>query len=131
MDITNLCVDPDGQKEVLTIIDPRDNEPLSDEEGNEVKITVWGPDSTKVKQAVKEYRNKARKKKKDADIYDVAHDILFEKAVASVDDWKNIGYKGEELECNEKNVRLIFEKAPWICEQVQSFISDRVNFMNG
>jgi len=137
LDLKKLSIDPDGQKEDFDLLDPRTGDPLLDDEGNPVTLTLWGPDSTVVKTITsrhrKKFQNEAAKKGDMTSMFSLEYGMKLqhEKAVASVAGWKNIGYEGKELKCTEENVRMIFEQAPWIEEQVKMFIIDRANFMKG
>jgi len=49
-------------------------------------------------------------------------------SVASVKSWRSMFWNGQELECNDANVRMVFEQAPLIREQVDATSLDRGNF---
>jgi|GEM_PF-2022076 len=132
-DLKTLSIDPQGQKTTYEIIDPRTEEPLVDDKGNVATLTLWGPDSSVIKNVEKQFRKsaeeKAFKNRKKESMLNYALDLQRRKAVAAVCEWENIGWDGKELECTPANVKLVFDNLPWIEEQVKVFISDRVNFM--
>ncbi len=45
--------------------------------------------------------------------------------------WKNISYKGKKLNYSQKNAIKIYVDGPWIANQVEAGIFNRVNFMKG
>jgi hypothetical protein len=51
--------------------------------------------------------------------------------VACVKAWRDLKWKGVELECDDDNKRMIFTKAPLIRQQVDEAIADASLFMSG
>ena len=45
--------------------------------------------------------------------------------------WRELKWKGVELECNEDNKRMLYSKAPLIRNQVDDAIADSSLFMKG
>lgn len=43
--------------------------------------------------------------------------------------WTGVILDGEQLECNKENAIIIYERFPWIKEQVDIAIGDRANFI--
>lgn len=43
--------------------------------------------------------------------------------------WENVQYEEENLECNTKNKKWLYNKFRWIFDQVDEFIGDRGNFL--
>lgn len=131
-DLKQLSIDPDEQKEWYTLLDPRTNEPLADDEGKEVRLLLWGPDSHAIQKAETKFRAQQRSKaakKGGVDMFSIGREINFERSVAAVAGWENLAFEGEEHDATDENVRRIFKAAPWIQEQVIVFILDRANFM--
>jgi len=45
--------------------------------------------------------------------------------------WSGVIIDGKEIECNADNAVMLYERFPWIKEQVDSAIGDRGNFIKG
>jgi hypothetical protein len=45
--------------------------------------------------------------------------------------WTNVILDGKLVECNKANAVMIYERFPWIKEQVDIAIGDRANFIKG
>lgn len=43
--------------------------------------------------------------------------------------WEGIAWGGEEKECTPENVRICYERWPFMREQAEAFIGDRSNFL--
>ena len=43
--------------------------------------------------------------------------------------WAGVKLEGKDLECNAANAVMIYERFPWIKEQVDTAIGDRANFI--
>ncbi len=43
--------------------------------------------------------------------------------------WLGVVVEGKKLECNYENVIMVYERFPWIKEQVDTAIGDRANFI--
>ena len=43
--------------------------------------------------------------------------------------WTNVQWEGKELECTEANALMLYSKLRWLKEQVETFVSDRANFL--
>ncbi|MAO65047.1 MAG: hypothetical protein CL666_08605 [Balneola sp.] len=133
MDLSNLSVDPENQTAVLTVLHPTTHAPLTDEDGNEVTITIHGPDSKAQTELQRKFRNKALKDGVKRKNMSISSEQLEARAldmdVAATADWQNIGLDGKELECTPENVKMVYTKLPWIREQVEEFMADRANFM--
>lgn len=133
MDLSTLSVDPDNQTAELEIVHPSTFEPISDDDGNVLTLTLYGPDSNALKAVQDEFQAKAfkdgvKRRKMSINPKQIKAQAMAY-TVAAVADWKHISFEGKELECTPKNVRMVFEKLPWLKEQVDEFISERSNFL--
>jgi hypothetical protein len=119
----------------LQLRNPIDDSVLRDEKsGDPVVIMVVGTDSKeymRVTHAIQNRRlgkrlGKGSRPKMTAE--ELEADAL-ELLVASTKGWKHIVVDGAELAYSEKNVRTLYQRFPWIKEQVDEFIADRTNFL--
>lgn len=119
----------------LQLRNPVDDSVLRDEKTQDpVSITLVGTDAKeymKITHAIQNRRlgkrlGKGGRAKLTAE--ELEADGL-ELLVASTKSWKHIVVDGQELPCNEKNVRMLYQRFPWIKEQVDEFIADRSNFL--
>jgi len=46
-------------------------------------------------------------------------------------EWEAVEYNGEPLECNAENKRWLYKTFRWIFDQVDEFMGDRGNFLEG
>lgn len=135
MDLSKLAINPD-ETAALEIVHPRILEPLADDKGNTVVIHVFSPESEAMKNFERNTFNKAFKKMRgrraDSSVdYEQVQATVLERAVAATANWENIAFEGEELECNPKNARMLYQKIGWIKNQVIDFLNDEANFMTG
>ena len=117
----------------LELLHPVTGQVIRDEQDEALSVKLVGKDSKeyrKAQRAITERRLKSRSKANrfDADaIEQEAIDIL----VACTLEWKGFASEGTELECKPSNVRKVYTDHPWIKEQVDEFVDDRGNFMQG
>lgn len=135
LDFKTLSVDPDNQKADMTLLHPGTGEPLTDEQGNNATLTLYGPDSSVLKTFHRKRLNQQSKKGFKKGSYSFSAEevdqIRVDRCVAAIASWQNIGFEGKELECTPENKEMLLESAPWMIEQVYDFIDDRANFMKG
>lgn len=123
-----------SQKETATMeaVHPENMQPLRDDEGNKVTITVYGPDSEQRRKLDRKATNRRLKSAKAGRINITAEELeaeAMEVLVACTVSWENIALNGELLECNEKNVRKVYQEFPWLRKQVDNFINEDANFL--
>lgn len=109
-------------------------ERLQTKEGDPITITLLGADSKPFQRLQhKQTTNRLNKRVSRGGRIKITGEELEEDAmdilVACTKSWKNIVYEGQELECNAINIRMLYERLPWIREQVDEFINDRSNFL--
>lgn len=119
----------------LQLRSPVDDSILRDEKTKDpVTITLFGTDSKEYMKVTHSIQNrrlgkrlgKGGRAKLTAEEFEVE---ALELLVASTKAWKHIVVDGQELDCSEKNVRMVYQRFPWIREQVDEFIADRSNFL--
>lgn len=123
MDLSTLdTVASSDEGAVLTIRHPATNEPI---EG--MWIRVAGPDSSIVKQRRAAIRRKMRGMGK------VDYNLLDEEArqtrIAMTLAWDGFTVEGKKLDCKPENIRNLYDRFPWIADQVDEFQGDRANFL--
>jgi len=129
MDISKFKVDPENQVADLVIKNPETGLPFEDEDGNQLIISLYGPDSTVRERSLDKYSKQISNLSGDNLKVGQAKGTMIELAVAATKDWQNMGWEGEQLECTEKNARKIYREVPAIREQVVAFMNDRANYL--
>ncbi len=119
---------------VMELCDPIDGRRLIDEKsGDPVTITLIGQDAKQYQREVHKATNKrlnkritkGRIKLSAEEIEGDSLDLL----IKCTKSWTYINVDGEMLEFSQKNVRMLYERFPWIKEQVDEFTTDRSNFL--
>lgn len=103
--------------------------PLTGED-TDIVITIKGIDSKAFRQARLNVRRKALEGMRDgsdADADAVASEILAKITIG----WTGLTSKGEPVPFSEKTALELYKNAPPIREQIDEFISNRINFIKG
>lgn len=135
VDFTNL--DSKAASEAgtaIVLIDPRNNEPLLDDDEKPYFITILGIDSAKLRGISKisiDRRMNSIRKGNDID-YD-SDVVAKEKAAlyaAATTGWYLPPLDGAALEYSEKNAKRLYSdpRFPWLLEQLDKAIADRQRF---
>jgi hypothetical protein len=115
----------------MVLENPMTGEPLMDKNGKPVTITLLGVDSwpyqehAKAIQAKRVQRMVHSKAGGDTDAEEMA--LL----AACTVGWSGIVLDGQELKFSEGAARDLYQRFPWIKDQVDRFIGDRSNFFAG
>jgi len=118
----------------LQLVSPVDETVLRDDKtGEAVSIRLLGSDSKdfmKISQKIQDKRlqkrfSKGKVKMTAAELDADAMELL----IACTKSWKHIVIDKQPLPFNETNVRMLYDRFPWIREQVDTFINDRANFL--
>lgn len=119
---------------VLELMDPRTNEtePLLDDDGKPVTITLLGSDSATYQRAFAE----AMKSRKMLKVKRGGVQIDFEQTerdqidllAACTTAW-DFTKNGEPYACTRANAAQLYTKQKWIRDQVRAFVDDRANFL--
>jgi len=132
MDLMNIGTTKETTDVVL--YNPVTSEILCNEDGSEMTITVYGPYSQKYKSISHAQQNRRLQKAQRTggrlsltaeELEASALDLL----VKCVESW-SITLGGEQPVCSEGKVRDLFEKLPWVREQVESAIGDAQAFLD-
>jgi hypothetical protein len=116
--------------QVMEVLHPATNQPLEDDEGEPVLITLAGIDSEVFRKAQRAATNRrlAVKGRTKITADELEQDAL-EALVACTLDWSGIAIGGEVLECTKANVRKVYTEFRWLREQVDEFVGDRAGFL--
>ena len=132
MDLMNIGTTKETTN--VTLYNPVNSEILTNEDGSEMTITVHGPYSKKYKTISHAQQNRRLMKAQRTggklnltaeEIEASGLDLL----VKCVDGW-DITLAGEKPECKEAKVREVFEKLPWVREQVDAALGDAQAFLD-
>lgn len=111
----------------LHLKSPMDGKPIG--QGiDAVTITVISADHPRVRDAVSRYLDEAARDRSGSAVAE-AEAAQIGQAVASIVDWTNIEYEGEELAPTTENKRKLMREQLWIREQVLVFSNQRANFI--
>ena len=113
----------------MELVNPANGEVIYDND-NPVGIYLNGRDSDAYRKAQREVTNRRLSKRGGGSITAErieaeATEVLVKCTVS----WQHIVVDGKELECTPSNVKKIYDRFPWIKEQVDTFIADRANFL--
>lgn len=124
MDLTDFdSVKGSDEGAVLYVRHPITNEPT------DAWIKLAGPDSKIAKQRRAEIRRMLRDKKQNTLDVDTLEEEANKNRVSLTLDWGEIELDGEKLKFSQENVKKVYERFPWLAEQVDNFQGDRSNFM--
>jgi hypothetical protein len=103
---------------------------LPDRTKSDWKIRLRGKDSSDYRRALNKLVKKSMNKSVDDDDEDGSNPTL----AACVMSWAGATMDGVDFECNAKNIDLVtsYDKGyKWVAEQIDAFIGDRANFLQG
>ena len=135
MDLSKLAISSESTS-TMEVVHPGTLDPLVDDQGKPVTISVYSPESEQMKDFERSMFNKAVKKMRqrrnqNSMDYEQIQSTIVDRAVAATAGWENIAFDGKELACNPKNARMLYTKISWIKNQVIDFLNDEGNFMTG
>ena len=119
----------------LQLRSPVDDAVLRDEKtGEPVTVNLVGSDSKEYMKITHQIQNRRLGKRlgRGSRVKTTAEEIeadALELLVTSTKTWKHIILDGAELPCTPDNARKLYQRFPWIREQVDEFIADRTNFL--
>lgn len=93
-------------------------------------ITFVGVDSDKWDEIQREYRPKQLEALKDSDTR-IINRIRAEMMSKAALGWRGVESKGETIDFTVEKLTELFINAPYIWDQANLFIADRVNFIKG
>lgn len=109
---------------------PVEDTPITTDDGKPVTITVIGTDSEAFRRAAQAQANSRlkhgqRSRVTAETVESDATDLL----VACTTGWSGIVVDGKELDFSAENARALYDRFPWIREQVSAFAAERANFL--
>lgn len=97
----------------------------------DITINVLGRDSdafNKIQSAQNKKRFERMQKNKKGTLLDDLDESGIALLAACTTGWTNVQLNGSILDFSEDNARMVYERFPWIREQIDSAIGDRANF---
>ena len=125
-DLSELS-DVTNQEGIVSIIHPKTGVELG------IKITVASRDSAKYRkmESLVKNRNTAALQRGKRNLSAEAIDAgMLDILAACVVGWEGLEWGGQAIECTDHNIRDVYEKFPFIREQVEEFVNDRGNFIS-
>lgn len=127
IDLCSFTSDKANIPSDVVIVHPVTQEPT------DIVISVVGSDSTAAQECVD--RQQARRIRQmrtsenptEFDPNEIREDTM-ELLVACTTGWKNVVFRGKELEFTPENVRLVYESVPAIREQISKATGSRARF---
>jgi len=92
-------------------------------------VKMAGPDSRLAKERRADIRRLFRNQKQNSLDVETLEEEAKKNRVALTLDWGGIDLDGEALSFSKENVEKIYERFPWLAEQVDEFQGDRANFI--
>jgi hypothetical protein len=115
----------------MTVMHPVEDIPLDGSDGKPVVFKVVGIDSEQYRAAQRSAQNRRLSKKTRMKITaeQLEHEVL-ESIVACTVGWSNnFEVDGAAMKFSAENAKTLYQRFPWLREQVQDFIEDRANFL--
>ena len=109
----------------LTVLHPGTGEPT------DMTIKLAGTDSKLWRQARREAGRRAMDSARDGgksnvlEMSDKTAAFTLSRVTLS---WRNCEFNGKSLQCTQENAAMLYEKLPWLREQVDRFVSNRSRF---
>lgn len=116
---------------VMEVTHPVTQEPLKQDDGSLVTITLAGIDSDIYRRAVYASGDRVMKVVRAGQenrAADLDNDKLSTLAVCTLA-WSGIELDGQKLDCTRENARKLYMRVPWLREQADTFIANRANFL--
>lgn len=135
MDLSTLDVASTGDKgQPLHLKHPGTGVGLIDEAtGKPVEIVLLSADSTTFTRLSHQQQNERIKKMRGrGKIATTSQEVLedsIELLAAVTKSWSGIVLDGKPLECSPANAKALYTRLPWVREQADDFVNDRVNFL--
>jgi hypothetical protein len=126
LDITKAA----NEGAVMEVLHPVEGTVLKDDAGKPITITLIGQDSEKVKKRQRVEMNKRLKggRRQTMTAEELEEQGLQLLAFCTLS-WSGIKLDGQDLDCNAANAVIVYQRLPWMKEQVDAFVGDRANFL--
>lgn len=130
MDLNKLEVKSDAS--TVRIYHPTTNIPLKNDDGSDMTITVHGKYSKRYREIQQEQQNaRLKRAERGGKMKLTAEEILEDRldlTCGCVDSW-NIQLDGAVPELTKESVRTIFQRFPWMREQIEIEMEDTQAFL--
>jgi hypothetical protein len=117
----------------MEVRNPVTQEPLLQDDGQPVTITLAGSDSDRFQRVQRHNLNRRLKNSgRRGNVTLTAEELDAEKIetlVACTISWSGIQRRGAPIDCTPDNARSVYKDFPWVREQADEFVNDRVNFL--
>ncbi len=117
---------------VVTIKHPATNEPLKNDDGSEMTVSVYATYSKQYKKVVHEIANKRLKAAQGKNNKEFTLEELeaatLETIAKTTVEW-NITYGGEKPKLTEGKAKEVYDKVFWIKSQIEGAIEGSLDFM--
>ena len=131
MDLNSLEVKSDTS--VVKLYHPIHNTAMLNDDGSEMTITVHGKYSKRYREIQQNQQNaRLKRAERGGKMKLTAEEILADRldlTVGCVDSW-NIQLDGSVPECTPANVRSIFQRFPWMRENIEIEMEDTQAFLS-
>ena len=129
IDLFELSATSD-EGELMQVCNPATGEPLFDDEKVAVGMSLVGRDSKEYRNAQRAVTNRRLSNKSGTTLTAERLESEANEVLAKcVKSWSGIVFEGEAINCDYQNAKMIFDRVPWIKEQVDEFVADRSNFL--
>lgn len=129
MDLKDLT--PKSDTIDIELFHPTSYEPLTNEDGSVMTITVYAPHTKEYKAVIHEQANKrlkqAQSKKKNEITSEELEEASINLLVKVTKDW-NITYDGKKPKATDAKVREIYTEVFWIRNQIEGGMQDYLDF---
>jgi len=129
MDLKDLT--PSSDTVEVTIVHPTSYEPLTNEDGSPMVITMYAPHSKEYKAALHEQTNRrlkqAQSKKKMEITAEDLEAATIELLAKTTKDWK-ITFGGVKPKFNVDKAKEIYEEVFWIKDQIEEALGNSLDF---
>lgn len=131
MDLKSLEVKSDTT--TIVLYHPVDNVPIKNDDGTEMTVTIHGKYSAKYREIQQSQQNaRLKRAERGGKMKLTAAELLADRmdlTVGCVDSW-TIQLDGSTPECSPSNVRSVFERFPWMREQIEAEMEDTQAFLS-
>lgn len=128
-DLNELNVEAADEGVWMQLEHPADGTPLENDQGQAMRIKLAGRDSERFKRIQRRLGDRRLSgKKKNLSFREAESEALNLLANCTLD-WEGIQENDEPVEFTDENVKRLYQKYPWIKDQVDEFITDRTNFL--
>jgi len=139
MDLKDLT--PSSDTVEVAVVHPATLEPLANEDGSPMTITMYAPHSKKYKAAIHEQTNKRLKKAQSKNGFDFTAEELEEATLdllaktttldllaKTTKEW-SITFGGEQPKLTLSKAKEIYSEVFWIKDQIEGAVSNSLDFM--